>query len=213
MILHVYDLDKTLIHGDSNELWHEYLLDIGILDDDFIKEDKRLMDLYAKGVLDMDEYLAFAIDALKVVDRKKIDELMDDFLKIKIKPIVYKQTPKLLNEAKNRLIISATPEFIVSPISKMLGIDECIGMRLITKDGKFTGKYEKPLSYKEGKVTCLKAWLKEKNISPEKTIFYSDSINDLPLLEYADEAFCVNPDEKLREKAQKNGWEIYNWSS
>lgn len=212
MTLHVYDLDKTLIHGDSNELWHEYLLELGILDDEFIKEDKRLMDLYAQGRLDMDEYLAFAIDALKVVNKKKIDELMEEFLNLKIKPIIYPQASKLISEAEHKLIISATPEFIVSPISKMLGIDECIGMRLITKDGEFTGKYEKPLSYKGGKVECLKVWLKEKSFSPDKIIFYSDSINDLPLLEYANEAFCVNPDNKLKEVAKKNGWVMYDWS-
>lgn len=214
MILDIYDLDKTLIDGDSNELWHEYLLELGILDDDFIKEDKRLMGLYAQGVLDMDEYLAFAIDALKVIDKNKIDDLMGHFLENKIKPIIYKQSSKLLSESKNsKLIISATPEFIVRPISNLLGIKECIGMRLLTENGKFTGSYERPLSYKKGKVECLKIWLKKKNIKPEKIVFYSDSINDLPLLEYADESFCVNPDEKLKKVAQQNSWVIYNWNS
>lgn len=211
MILNVYDLDKTLINGDSNELWHEYLLDLGILNDDFIKEDKRLMDLYAKGQLDMDEYLRFAINALKVVNLKRVNELMEEFLNSYIKPIIYPQAKELIENAKNALIISATPEFIVRPISNMLGISECIGMRLIAKDGYFTGKYETPLSYKEGKVECLKQWLKEKNKSFEKKVFYSDSINDLPLLQYADEAYCVNPDEKLEKIAKEKQWVIYNW--
>ncbi len=158
MTLDIYDLDKTLINGDSNELWHEYLLELNILNDDFIKEDKRLMDLYAQGKLDMDEYLEFAISALNVVDKKKIDSLMDDFLKTKIEPIVHQKALEIIKNSKHKLIISATPEFVVKPISNMLGIDECIGMRLILKDGKFTSKYEKPLSYKEGKVECFKQW-------------------------------------------------------
>ncbi len=211
MTLHVYDLDKTLINGDSNELWHEYLQELGILDDEFIKEDKRLMDLYAQGKLDMDMYLEFAVSAFKLIDKQKIESLMDKFLTSKIKPIVHKEAEKIIKNAKHKLIISATPEFIVRPISHMLGIDECIGMRLVMENGKFTGKYEKPLSYKGGKVDCLKIWLKEKDLHPEKITFYSDSINDLPLLEFADFAYCVNPDSQLENIAKKRDWVIYNW--
>ncbi len=211
MKLDIYDLDKTLINGDSNELWHKYLLELGILDDEFIKEDKRLMDLYAKGCLDMDEYLAFAVSALSIVDKQKVDELMGEFLEKKIKPIVHQEAVEIIQNTTHKLIISATPEFVVRPISNMLGIDECIGMRLIIEDGKFTSKYEKPLSYKEGKVECFKQWLKEKNLSFDSTCFYSDSINDLPLLEYVDKAYCVNPDEKLEKIAKKRGWSIYRW--
>ncbi len=211
MILNVYDLDKTLLNGDSNELWHNYMLELGLLDDEFISEDKRLMDLYAKGELDMDKYLSFAISALKKLDEKTIESLMGGFLEKKIKPIVFSEAKKLIKQDEHKLIISATPEFIVRPISLMLGIKECIGMRLLRKDGVFTGKYEKPLSYREGKVECLKNWLKEKNLNPSKIRFYSDSINDLPLLEYADEAYCINPDAKLEKEAKKRGWSIYSW--
>ncbi len=212
MILDVYDLDKTLINGDSNELWHAYMLELGLLDSKFIQEDKRLMDLYAKGELDMDEYLAFALSALKILDEQTIAKLMSEFLEKKIKPIVFKSANELIENSKHKLIISATPEFIVSPIGNMLGIDECIGMRLIRKNGIFDGTYEKPLSYKEGKVECLKKWLKEQRLNPKTVRFYSDSINDLSLLEYADEAYCVNPDPILELEAKKRGWVIYNWS-
>ncbi len=211
MTLEVYDLDKTLLNGDSNELWHEYLLDLNILNRDFIQKDKELMDLYAQGKLDMDTYLEFAIDALSVLSLSDIEELMPRFLDEYIKPIVHKEAKELIKNAKHKLIISATPEFVVRPISQMLGIDECIGMRLKVKDNKFTSQYEIPLSYKDGKVECLKQWLKQKNLSFDKIVFYSDSINDLPLLEYANEAYCVNPDDKLRAVAKEKKWTIYEW--
>lgn len=212
MKLTVFDLDKTLINGDSNELWHEFLKEKEILDDEFIEEDKRLMGLYAKGELDMDEYLKFALLALKALSLKEVDSLMSEFIEIKIAPIVYKEAPAVIKNAKNPLIISATPEFIVKPIGKFLGIDEAIGMRLVEENGYFTNKYEKPLSYQEGKVACLQNWLQEKNMSPEKIIFYTDSINDLPLCEFAHEAYCVNPDEKLKDIAKQRKWKIYLWS-
>lgn len=212
MILNVFDLDKTLINGDSNELWHEFLEQKGILDNHFIQEDKRLMGLYAKGELDMDEYLKFALLALKALSLKEIDSLMGEFVGEKIKPIVYKEAPSVIKEAKNSLIISATPEFIVKPIGKFLGIDEVIGMRLVKKDGYFTNKYEKPLSYKEGKVECLKSWILSKNIKPKKIVFYTDSINDLPLCEFAHEVYCVNPDKKLERIAHERAWKIYRWN-
>ncbi|PID48378.1 MAG: HAD-IB family hydrolase [Proteobacteria bacterium] len=211
MCLDVYDLDKTLLNGDSNELWHEYLLELKILNDDFVKKDKILMDLYAQGKLNMDEYLDFALDALSILTLKDIEDLMPNFLDQKIKPIIHKQALKIIKKAKHKLIISATPEFIVKPISTMLGIDECIGIRLRVKNQRFTSTYEIPLSYKEGKIECLKQWLKQKDLKPKKINFYSDSINDLPLLEYANKAFCVNPDAKLRAIAKQRNWAIFDW--
>ncbi len=212
MILHVFDLDKTLLCGDSNELWHKHLLELGLLDEGFIKEDKRLMDLYAKGGLDMDTYLNFVFDALKQTSLDEINSLMDEFLEKKISPLIYPEAKNILTKAKHKLIISATADFLVTPIAKMLGVDESIGVKLLTKDGKFTGKYQTPLSYKSGKVECLKLWLKQKNLTCKKLIFYSDSINDLPLLEYAHEAHCVNPDEKLKSEAKKRKWDICEWN-
>lgn len=212
MTLTVFDLDKTLIQGDSNELWHEFLLERGILSEEFKKEDERLMALYAKGDLDMDEYLTFAVSGLNAVEDDKVDALMGEFLDIKIKPIIYKQTPEVLKKSEHKIIISATPEFVVKPVSHFLGVDECIGMQLLKKDGLYTGKYNLPLSYKEGKVECLKKYIDEKNIKPHEIIFYSDSINDLPLLEFADVSYCINPDEKLEKVALKNGWDIFKWS-
>lgn len=213
MTLTVFDLDKTLIQGDSNELWHEFLYERGVLDKAFMDQDAYLMDLYAKGELDMDEYLAFAIKGLNVIGEEEVERLMPQYLESKIRPIIYKQTPTLIKEAKNRLIISATPEFVVGEVAKFLGIDAYIGMRLLKKDGLYTGEYESPLSYKDGKVECLKQWLNQKGIEPKRVIFYSDSINDLPLLEYANEAYCVNPDIKLQSVAKQKGWDILNFSS
>lgn len=211
MTLYVFDLDKTLIDGDSNELWHEFIEEKGFVDRAFIEEDKRLMALYAKGELNMDEYLEFALTGLSSLSVSKTQALMDEFLDKKIKPIVYKEVPQLIKEAQHSIIISATPEFVVKNVASMLGIYESIGMRLIEKNGYFTNRYEKPLSYREGKVACLKNWLADKNLKPKHIIFYTDSINDLPLCEFAHEVYCVNPDEKLEKIAKSKKWMIYRW--
>lgn len=209
MTLNVFDLDKTLIDGDSNELWHEFLLEKQILDDEFLKEDKRLMDLYAKGELDMDEYLKFAVEAFTKLDIFQTQNLMSEYLENKIKPIIHKEAQEWIKNSTHSLIISGTPEFIVKNVANLLGIKEAIGMRLIIKENYFTNIYEKPLSYQEGKIECLKNWLDAQELKFTNIVFYTDSINDLPLCKFADEAICVNPDESLEKEANQNGWKIY----
>lgn len=209
MTLNVFDLDKTLINGDSNELWHDFLLEKGILDEAFLKEDKRLMQLYAKGELDMDEYLKFAVSVFSKLDIFQTQNLMDEYLKSKIKPIIHKEAQEWIKNSAHSLIISATPEFIVKNVANLLGVKEAIGMRLVIRENYFTNIYEKPLSYQDGKVECLKNWLNAQNLKFDKIIFYTDSINDLPLCKFAHKAICINPDTALEKEAKQNGWEIY----
>lgn len=209
MTLNVFDLDKTLINGDSNELWHEFLCEKKIIDENFIKEDKRLMDLYAQGKLNMDEYLNFACDAFSKISIQETNLLLKIFIQEKIQNIVFSKAKEWINNAKHKLIISATPEFIVKEVANFLNIKDAIGMRLKQKNGFFTKEYEIPLSYQEGKVHCLQNWLKEKNLHFDEIIFYTDSINDLPLCNFATKINCINPDQKLKHLAIKNNWIIH----
>lgn len=208
MTLTVFDLDKTLINGDSYDLWHKFLLEKGIIDAKFIEENEKMGELYDKGELDMLEYLEFSVGSLKKLNLSDIDTLMPEFLMNKIKPIVFKEAKAWLENSEPNLIISATPEYVVSPIAKMLGTKHAMGVKLKVKDSFYTSKFHEPLTFREGKIDGLKLHIKEQNLSPKRIVFYTDSINDLPLCKYADEVFCVNPDEKLRAEALKNDWEI-----
>lgn len=208
-MLSIFDLDKTLISGDSYDLWHEFLVEKGILGDDYTTKNNEMIELYNKGELDMDEYIKFSEISLSALSLDEISALMPEFLTLKISPIIRKSAKIWLNESKDsQIIISATPEYIVKPVAALLGVKHCIGIKLKVKNNHYIGEYYKPLSYQDGKVKCLKIWLDEHKISPKKMKFYTDSINDLPLCEFVDSVVCVSPDPKLRKIAQEKGWEI-----
>ncbi|MSN96718.1 HAD-IB family hydrolase [Campylobacter sp. FMV-PI01] len=208
MILGVFDLDKTLILGDSYDLWHEFLLERKILGQKFIDENKQMGILYEKGELDMDEYLKFSITSLKSLSVEQINDLIPIFLKDKIEPIIHRKTREWLAKFDRNLIISATPEYIVKPISNLLKANDFIGVELEQKDGFYTPNAKKPLSFREGKVLNLELYLKNNSLNPEKIAFYTDSINDISMCEYADFVTCVNPDMKLRKIAIDKKWDI-----
>lgn len=208
-MLSVFDLDKTLICGDSYDLWHEFLLEKGILGDEYIEKNNQMIELYNKGELDMDAYIKFSEISLSALSIDEISSLMPEFLSLKISPIIRDNAKIWLNDSKDlQLIISATPEYIVKPVANLLGVREAIGVKLKVKNNYYIGEYSAPLSYQDGKVECLKIWLEKKAISPKEIKFYTDSINDLPLCEFADSVVCVSPDLKLRKIAVDKGWEI-----
>jgi len=206
MDLYVFDLDKTLITADSYDLWHEYLHELGILGADFIKENDKMIELYDRGELDMLEYLEFSVQSLSKLSVNEIENLMPKFLKTKIEPIVRPQTKKWLAQGPN-LVLSATPIYVVAPVAKLLGAQSAIGVNLEVANDHYTSKFIPPLSYQAGKIDALKKWMSEREISA-KVHFYTDSINDLPMCEFADFVTCVEPDAKLREIALQKDWEI-----
>ncbi|NLY03682.1 MAG: HAD-IB family hydrolase [Campylobacter sp.] len=208
-MLSVFDLDKTLIKGDSYDLWHDFLLEKKILGDEFIEKNEEMGKLYDAGKLDMDTYIKFSEISLKSVSLDEISTLIPEFLESKILPIVHDNAKIWLNSSRNsQLIISATPEYIVKPIAHFLGVKHAIGVKLKIKNGYYISKYEKPMSYQEGKVVCLKNWLKDQKLKPKKIKFYTDSINDITLCKFADSVVCVSPDDELRAIAVKQNWEI-----
>lgn len=214
--LYVFDMDETLINADCAMLWHEFLVENNIVSTQgFLEEDKRLMRLYAKGELDMPEYLTFSMQAISHLSIDQITQLADQCVEEKILPKLFPQAQKLIEDLQHQqrtlLIISASVTFLVSAVAKRIGIEHAIGIDLIEKGDQFTNIISGTPSYQQGKVTRLQQWCARQNIVFSALHFYTDSINDLPLCEYADFTYLVNPCERLVKHGEKNNWPALNW--
>ncbi|WP_066565693.1 HAD family phosphatase [Snodgrassella sp. CFCC 13594] len=220
MNLAIFDLDNTLINCDSDNEWPKYLMQKGVVDKAFVdmKNDKFYQD-YLNGCLNIDEFLAFQLAPLSQFDRHELNQMHAEFMREYIVPHISDMARLLVQSHRESgdelLMISATNEFLITPIAQAFGITNIIGVRLETNDeGNYTGHYIGTPSFKEGKITRLHEWLDGQNktlADYEKVYFYSDSHNDLPLLKLANEPVAVNPDDILLAHAQKNGWPVLNF--
>jgi len=214
MNLAIFDLDNTLLDGDSDYNWGLYLVKKGYLDEGEYKEqNQKFFEEYQVGKLDIFAFAEFQFQFLKNNPRKFLNEVRSDYIDEIIKPMILKKAVDLVNQHKEArdklLIITATNSFITKPIGELFGIHELIGTDPEEHLGEFTGKVKGTPSFKEGKVTRLFDWLDEKNLKLadfEKTFFYSDSHNDLALLEVVTNPVVVNGDKILLEKAQEKNW-------
>lgn len=217
--LTIFDLDETLIDGDTSVKWRQFLQDKGIITDpDYSKKDAEMMRLYAEGSLNLAEYIEFSVAPIEQIPKPDLQELVEECVKDRLLPHIFSDARQLIAKLQAKapediLVISATVAFIVEKIAENLGINESLGVNLVEKDGFFTTKILGTPSFQAGKVERLKDWLQENNRQNyyEKIVFYTDSINDLPLCEYSDQVFAVNPCKKLQPIAQKRGWNILNW--
>jgi HAD superfamily hydrolase (TIGR01490 family) len=214
--LYIFDLDETLIAGDSAMLWHQFLVKKGIITDlFFLAEEQHLMALYAEGKLDMLEYLDFTMAPLQHLAKAQVDELVDECVQTCILPTLYPQARQLLDELKQAnittVLISATVSFIVHKVARQLGIQHAMGIDMQIKNGGYSAEVLGIASYREGKVKRFQAWLAEQNVIYGATYFYTDSINDLPLCEYAQHPRVVNPCPQLQLHATAKGWQQLAW--
>jgi HAD superfamily hydrolase (TIGR01490 family) len=218
MNLAIFDLDNTLLDGDSDYNWGLYLVKKGYLDEGEYKEQNRkFFEEYQAGTLDIFAFAEFQFQFLKNNTRKFLNKVRSDYINEIIKPMILKKAVDLVNQHKEDrdrlLIITATNSFITKPIGELFGIDELIGTDPEEHLGEFTGKVNGTPSFKEGKVTRLFDWLDEKNLKLsdfEKTFFYSDSHNDVALLEVVTNPVVVNGDKILLGKAQEKNWPTLN---
>ena len=218
MNLAIFDLDNTLLDGDSDYNWGLYLVKKGYLDEGEYKEqNQKFFEEYQVGKLDIFAFAEFQFRFLKNNTRKFLNDVRSDYINEIIKPMILKKAVHLVNQHKEAgdrlLIITATNSFITKPIGELFGIDELIGTDPEENEGEFTGKVKGTPSFKEGKVTRLFDWLDEKNLKLadfEKTFFYSDSHNDLALLEVVTNPVVVNGDKILQKKAQEKNWPTLN---
>ena len=213
MALAIFDLDETLIHGDCASLWTQEMVKIGWADgDSFIAHEQELMRQYAAGTLAMEDYMAFTLSPLVGRTPEEVAHVVEPFVEDVIEPIFYSDASRTLaahRAAGDRLlVISASAHFLVSAIAERFGIDEVLAIDLEQQHGFYSGRTQGVLTYREGKVTRLHAWLAEQNESLAGASFYSDSRNDLPLLQVATNPVAVDPDDVLRGIANERGWPV-----
>ncbi|ART79500.1 HAD family hydrolase [Oceanisphaera avium] len=215
MTLAIFDLDETLIAGDSASLWLEYLVDRKLATPDILEKEQSLMAAYYQGLLDMDAYMALTLAPIRYWPSELLAPLVEDFVVHNILPIVYNDAKSRLNWHLNQghtvVIISATGEHLVKPIARALGVEHAIGIMLDHNNGAYTGLTQGVYSYQEGKLTRLEQWLQQHQLRPSLSYGYSDSLNDLPLLEYVDRAAVVNADNNLYRLGLARGWELLTW--
>ncbi len=213
MRLAIFDLDNTLLNGDSDHAWGEFLCNEGLVDRQQYRDaNDHFYEQYKQGTLDIEEFLAFVLQPLKSFPRDQLDNLHQKFMQTIIEPMMLPAAHALLKKHREAgdflLIITATNSFITNPIAKRLGVDAILATDPEEIDGQYTGKAAGVPCFREGKVTRLQQWLADTGHSLEGSYFYSDSCNDLPLLEVVDHPIAVNPDDRLLETAKTRGWPV-----
>jgi len=210
--LAIFDLDNTLLRGDSDHVWGEFLVEQGAVDRArFASENNRYYAAYLAGTLDIYEFLEqHQLRPLAEHDRATLEQWRTQFVRDKIAPLITPAAHALVERHRARgdtlLIITATNRFITAPIAAAFGIPHLIATEAEEVNGQFTGKVAGVPSYREGKVERLSEWLNNRHESLDGSWFYSDSHNDLPLLNLVDHPVAVNADETLADYARTRGW-------
>ncbi|QTA83348.1 HAD hydrolase, family IB [Desulfonema limicola] len=214
MPLAVFDLDHTLLNGDSNKSWNDFIAQENLVDrESHIKTNAEFSNDYHAGRLDIEAYIEFTMKILPCFDMDFLKNLRTRFIDIVVKPMITKKSLDLLARHRSKgdflLLMTATNRFVAEPIADCLKMDELLCSEPLLIDGRYTGKMDGTACFKEGKVIHLERWLKKnKDLNLKDSWFYSDSHNDLPLLEKVDNPVAVNPDPVLLKAAEKRGWLI-----
>ncbi len=213
MKLALFDLDNTLLDGDSDHLWGEYLIARGVVDAAWYRrENDRFLSEYRDGRLDIDEFLRFALQPLAEHPPDTLQHWRQDFIEQMIMPRIPTESLQLVDRHRNEgelpVIVTATNRFVTEPIAQLFGIDHLLATEAEMINGEFTGQVAGTPCFREGKLIRLREWLGGGSGALEAASFYSDSSNDLPLLEAVGQPVAVNPDSTLEAIARERGWPI-----
>jgi HAD superfamily hydrolase (TIGR01490 family) len=214
MRLALFDLDNTLLAGDSDFEWAQFLIHKGVLDREVYEaRNLQFYEDYKAGTLDIHEFLDFQLKPLSRHPRKQLEEWHREFMRTRILPMITQKARDLVGSHSHdaRAVVTATNSFVTGPIAREFGIEHLVATEPEESGGEFTGGVSGTPAFREGKVARVEEWLQEHGMtwsSFEQSWFYSDSLNDLPLLYKVTHPVAVDPDETLKEAAVEKGWSI-----
>ena len=214
--LALFDLDNTLLTGDSDYEWGQFLVDRGVLDRRaYEAQNRQYYEQYVRGTLDIHEYLGFALRPLAEHSPAELERWHAQFMRERIVPMITPAARALVRRHVGEhdlcAIITATNSFVTAPIAREFGLDELIATEPERRDGRFTGRVAGTPCFREGKLIRLDQWLAARGQRLgdfAESVFYSDSHNDLPLLCRVTRPVAVDPDEPLAAEAGRRGWAV-----
>ncbi len=231
MALAMFDLDNTLIAGDSDHAWLEFLFERDLYprshnsvdghpssparnatEAHLINQSEYFYRCYQQGRLDTDQWFRFALLPYSHYPKAQLEEWREEYVRTKIMPMVLSKATALIESHRTNsdqlLIVSATNEFLVSAVANLYGIDDYLATRLESNNGKYTGAISGIPCLREGKVTYVSEWCKQRKLSIDTAYFYSDSHNDIPLLQCVRHPIAVDPDDHLHDYARSRNWQV-----
>ena len=211
----IFDLDNTLLAGDSDRNWGIFLSEQKIVDESYLDESERFYNNYYEGSLDIDGFLSFCLKPLIANDMAILFKVCEQFIEEKIRAFVTTTGNELINQAhaegKKVIIATATNDFVTRPIADIFDVSVLIATEFEIKDNAFTGRVVGTPCFRGGKLNKVTKWINDNNFDLSQASFYSDSFNDLPLLEKVKKPVIVDGDDKLREIGKNKNWECVSF--
>jgi HAD superfamily hydrolase (TIGR01490 family) len=211
----IFDLDNTLLAGDSDRNWGIFLAEQKVVESSYLDESEKFYNNYYDGSLDIDGFLSFCLKPLIENDMGYLLKLRQQFIEDKIKPIVTQPGKEIINHAiengKTVVIATATNDFVTRPIADLFNVQTLIATEFEIKNQQFTGKVIDAPCFREGKLHKVQKWVDDNNFDLSKASFYSDSFNDLPLLEKVKTPVIVDGDDKLVEIGKNRDWDCVSF--
>ena len=211
----IFDLDNTLLAGDSDRNWGIFLAEQKVVESSYLDESEKFYNNYYDGSLDIDGFLSFCLKPLIENDMEYLLKLRQQFVEDKIKPIITQPGKEIINHAiengKTVVIATATNDFVTRPIADLFNVQTLIATEFEIKNQQFTGKVIDAPCFREGKLNKVQKWVDDNNFDLSKASFYSDSFNDLPLLEKVKTPVIVDGDDKLVEIGKNRDWDCVSF--
>ena len=216
MSLALFDMDGTIIDGDTNDISFNQYLAQGLIDKSVIDKLNYFEDLFYKGVLDINEFVRFAVTPLLNFTKEKRDLVLDNIVKNNIYPKVRLDALKQIKFHKDRgdtvVIVTSTMDYLVEVVARYLKVKYYLGAPMEQQDGRLTGKQAGIVPFQQDKITCVKEFAMRHHLSLEGMYGYGDSVNDIPMLSICEHKFAVNPNQKLLEHEFIKECTVLNWA-